>query len=90
MSQNQSPAELMEFPCEYMFKAVGLCGDEFKQQVETAVAACAIFSRDAVNVRQSRHGSYQSVSIMVRLHNSQQLFDIYARLKKVSGLKMLL
>jgi putative lipoic acid-binding regulatory protein len=90
MNQSQSPAELLEFPCEYTFKAVGLCGEEFRQQVENAVAACTLVSRDAVYVRESRNGTYQSVSVMVRLHSSQQLFDIYARLKTVSGLKMLL
>jgi len=50
----------------------------------------AIVSCDAVYVRESRNGNYQSVSVMVELFNSQQLLDIYARLKTVSGLKMLL
>lgn len=90
MTGTQSPDELMEFPCQYTFKAVGLCGHEFRQQVEDAVAAHAIVSRDAVYVRESRNGTYQSVSVMVQLFNSQQLLAIYSRLKTVSGLKMLL
>jgi len=90
MSATQSPDELMEFPCQYTFKAVGLCGDAFRQQVQEAVAMSAIVSCDAVYVRESRNGNYQSVSVMVQLFNSQQLLDIYTRLKTISGLKMLL
>lgn len=90
MGEKISPDDLIEFPCQYTFKAVGLGGDEFRQQVENAISTYAFFSQDAVCVRESRNGSYQSISVIVQLFNSQQLLAIYAQLKTVSGLKILL
>lgn len=90
MDEKHNPEDLIEFPCHYQFKAVGQSGPEFEQAVIAAVKKYSDLSLDAVNVRPSSKGSYQSVSLLTTLHSYKQLTDIYAELKKVSGLKMLL
>lgn len=90
MSETPRTEDLLEFPCHYTFKAVGVSGDEFCERIISAAGSCAVFSREAVHVRPSTKGTYQSVSLIIRLENYQQLKDIYAGMKQVPGLKMLL
>jgi uncharacterized protein len=82
--------DLIEFPCHYQFKAVGDGGKEFKQGIVNSVNKIVEVSTDSVKSRPSGKGTYQSISIYVTLYNYKQLTDIYAEMKKVPGLKMLL
>lgn len=82
--------DLIDFPCHYQFKAVGLAGDDFRQAILAAVAKHATVSEDAVLSRPSGKGTYQSVSILVTLHSYEQLTTIYAEMRRVNNLKMLL
>lgn len=90
MNDKKKPEELLEFPCHYQFKAVGLAGDPFKQAIVDAVGCHASVSQDGVKSRPSGRGTYQSVSVLVTLHNYEQLTSIYAQMRQVDGLKMLL
>ena len=90
MSGPLSPEDLLDFPCHYTFKAVGESGLRFSTDISAAVGLYAVVHQDAINIRASGKGNYQSVSIIVRLDCYQQLIDIYAEMKSVSGLKMLL
>ena len=85
-----NPEELLDFPCHFQFKAVGLAGDIFQEGIIEAVEKHAMVSRDAVRSRPSGKGKYQAVSILVMLHSYQQLTDIYAEMRQVPNLKMLL
>jgi len=84
------PEDLLEFPCHYQFKAVGLAGETFRQGITAAVDRHAQISRDAVRCRPSGKGTYQAVSLLVTLHSYQQLTRIYVDMRRVPGLKMLL
>ena len=90
MTEKKNPEELLEFPCHYEFKAVGIAGNAFKQAVLAAVNRHANVPADAVRTRPSGKGTYQSVSVLVTLQNYKQLTSIYAEMRKVDGLKMLL
>jgi len=90
MTKKKTPQELLEFPCQYEFKAVGIAGDAFKQSVLAAAKKHVSVSADAVRSRASGKGTYQSVSILVTLHSYDQLTSIYAEMRKLDGLKMLL
>lgn len=86
----RDPKDLMEFPCHYQFKAVGPAGDQFYREVLEAVGRHSTLHDDAVRSRPSGKGNYQAVSLLVTLYNDRQLIDIYADLKQVTDLKMLL
>jgi len=47
-------------------------------------------SQDTVKLSRSASGTYLCVTVMVRLHNFQQLEAIYVSLRRVEGLKYLL
>ena len=81
---------LLEFPCQYQFKAMGLAGDRFKQAIIAAIDKHVTVPEDAVRCRPSGKGTYQAVSVLVILHNYKQLTDIYAEIRQVDDLKMLL
>ena len=84
------PKDLIEFPCHYQFKAMGLAGTEFRQAIINAIAKHAAVVEDAVRSRPSGKGTYQSVSVLVTLHSYEQLTSIYAEIRKVDDLKILL
>lgn len=85
-------SQLMEFPCDYQFKAFGLNDDEgrFSEAVRAAVATVVPVPLDAMKGRPSAQGSYLCVTVLVRLHNADQLKAIYEALRQVDGLKYLL
>jgi len=90
MTDKGNPEDLLEFPCHYQFKAVGVAGEPFKNAIVAAASQHVSVSADAVCSRPSGKGTYQSVSVMVTLHSYQQLTCIYAEMRQVEGLKMLL
>ena len=88
--EKTDPKDLIEFPCHYQFKAMGLSGTEFRQAIIAAIAKHAAVAEDAVRSRPSGKGTYQSVSVMVTLYSYKQLTSIYAEMRQVDNLKMLL
>jgi len=90
VTSKKSPQELLAFPCHYEFKAVGMAGKAFQQAIVSAAGKHVKISADSVRSKPSGKGTYQSVSVFVTLHSYQQLTSIYAEMRKVDGLKMLL
>ncbi len=90
MTGSGSTEDLLEFPCRYQFKAVGVVGDTFKRAIVAAVERQVAVPADSVHSCLSGQGNYQSVSIRVTLDNYRQLTSIYAEMRKVDDLKMLL
>ncbi len=84
------PKDLLEFPCNYQFKAVGAAGDPFRDAVIAAVDQHACVDPQCVRCRPSGKGAYQAVSVHVDLEDYEQLMAIYAALKEIEDLKMLL
>ena len=92
MTHSDSPAELIEFPCHFEFKAFGPGGDDsrFDDQVLAAVSTVVQASRQAMKTRPSSGGKYQCVSVLVTLQNRSQLEAVYTVLREIEGLKYLL
>lgn len=92
MSAHPRLAELLEFPCDYIFKTFGPADSQecFVAAVLAAVGKVVPVSRDALRLRNSRQGTYVCVSLVVRLHNAHQLERIYLALREVPGTRYLL
>ncbi len=90
MTEKTTPEDLLDFPCHYQFKAVGVAGELFQQAIVAAIDQHSVVAADSVRSNPSGKGNYQSVSVLVTLQNYQQLTKIYAEMRKVDGLKMLL
>lgn len=82
--------ELLEFPCDYVFKAFGPQEEQFVEAVRTAVATVVPLPLDCIKLRPSAKGRYQCVTVLTRLHSIEQLKAIYAALRTVENLKYLL
>lgn len=84
MSETTPPPEeesLMEFPCEFTIKTMGLSGNDFD------LIAFAIVKRHAADIgegsvktKTSKNGKYISVSITLRAQSKKQLDAIYQEL----------
>jgi uncharacterized protein len=90
MDGRRAPEILLSFPCDHIFKAFGPDDEEFVQSVKKAVSTVLPVPLDAVKLRSSAKGSYVCVSVVMRLHNADQLRRIYAELHRIEGLKYLL
>jgi putative lipoic acid-binding regulatory protein len=92
MERHPHPEELLQFPCDYLFKAFGPSDPEgdFTRRVQAAVTRVTPLPLDGIRVRSSSRGTYLCVTAVVRLQNFDQLTAIYAALRQVEGLRYLL
>lgn len=91
MVDRRSPEELLSFPCCYEFKAFGAAADTgFSESVRQAVGQVVPVGQEALRCRLSSSGTYQCVTVLVRLENGAQLTQIYAMLRNIEGLRYLL
>ena len=72
---------LLEFPCEFPVKAMGLACDELE------IAVIEIINRHvedlgegAVRLKPSKNGKYLSITVTVTAHSKRQLDSIYMEL----------
>lgn len=81
----------MNFPCDYVFKAFGpgAC-PWFAGAVRQAVSTVVPVPLDAVKIRNSGQGKYQAVSVLLIMHNLEQVHAVYQALKTVPDLQYLL
>ncbi len=87
---DESPLDLLEFPCDYEFKAFGPNDAAFTVAVKEAVGRVQAVSRHALRERASRQGTYRCVTVLVRLQSRDQLEAIYRALRGIEGLRYLL
>jgi len=72
------PEGLLEFPCDFPIKAMGLQGDDFDLLVVQMVRRhVPDLAEGAVSVRTSTKGKYLSVTVTVRASSQAQLDAIY-------------
>ncbi|HKL49275.1 MAG TPA: DUF493 domain-containing protein [Desulfuromonadales bacterium] len=90
MKPGSNQNELIDFPSDHIFKAIGDNRPGFALSIHKAVSSVIPVPLDALKARESGGGKYLSVSVVVRLENRQQLERIYHSLKQVEGVRYLL
>ncbi len=76
--ENKDHETLLEFPCEFQIKAMGLATDSFEQLIlEIVRDHIEDLPHTAAKSRQSSNGKYLSVSISITATSKVQLDDIY-------------
>ena len=74
MAQNQ----LMEFPCTFAIKAMGLAEDDFDALVVSLVTEHVTDLKEgAVSVKPSAGGKYLSVTVTFEAESREQLDNLY-------------
>ena len=77
-SQAQS---LIEFPCAFPIKIMGLRQDGFAQRVlEVVTRHAPDFNASTMEMRSSKHGKYLSLTCTIEAHSQEQLDAVYREL----------
>lgn len=81
----------IEFPCDYPIKVMGHACEEFRDHVITVMTRHAPgFDREAVTVRDSRNGRFQSMTVTITATGEPQLKAIFEDLKTCTHVQMVL
>lgn len=79
-----------QFPGDYMFKVIGFAGAGFEDCVRQAAQSVLGPLEDAaLRSRPSRGGRYVSVTLEVEVAHAQEVLAIYAALRQVQGVVVL-
>lgn len=82
---------LIEYPCEFPIKVMGIASDDFAAIVCRVVSAHAPdFDAASIHTRASTSGKYLSVTCMVRAVSRDQLDDLYRDLSSHPAVAMVL
>lgn len=83
-SANKEASEedsLMEFPCSFPIKAMGIARDDFDSLiVEIVRKHSPDITESAVKTKPSRQGKYISVTVTIEAQSREQLDNIYLEL----------
>ena len=86
---NEKP--LLDFPCQFPIKAMGLARDDFKSLITTLVLPHAPDITEAdISSRPSKEGKYISITITVTATSREQLDAIYCELNACEHVLMTL
>lgn len=81
----------LDFPCRYPVKVMTESGADARRAVLAAVADHAEFSiSEDVRYRPSRNGRFESITITVQAESREQLEALYAGLRRLDAVKMML
>ena len=89
------PEELLEsvhsFPGSYQIKAIGEVDDDFPGRVLAAVLEEVSGPGEVdLSLRETKGGRHVAVTMAVTVQSSRQVLAIYARIREVRGLTLLL
>lgn len=89
------PRELLEathrFPGKFLFKAIGRCDGEFAARVLAVVREALSHDFDPPHeLRHTQGGRHVAVSVEPWVESSEQALAIYARIRELPGLVMLM
>lgn len=95
MSDGIPSEELLEsthsFPCEFRFKVIGSTDDHFIGRALAAVIAeLEEGTEPAFTTRTTSGGRHVSVTIQQEMESAAQVLAVYARLRDLEGLVMLM
>ncbi|RBW47786.1 hypothetical protein DS885_01090 [Psychromonas sp. B3M02] len=89
MALNTKFDELLDFPCSFSFKVMGLADPQLIPDVVSVIQQ--IVPGDyAPTVKPSSKGTYHSLAIPVIVNSKEQIEDIYSALNKLDLVRYIL
>jgi putative lipoic acid-binding regulatory protein len=84
--------ELVQFPCVFLFKAVGRAGEDFASTMIARVgqALGRDVRDDETSVRQSAQGNYESVTLKLYVTSGDEVYSVYEAIRADARVKFLL
>ena len=81
----------LEFPCRYPVKAMTRASKAATEEVVRALAEAGVSPQhEKVNIRHSRNGRFQSITIEIQAHSRDELEAVYNRLQQLDAVIMTL
>lgn len=81
MSEPENSDTLLEFPCQFPIKIMGLRQDDFaRTMIEIVLRHAPDFAVDSVEMRASSGGKYLSLTCTIRATSKPQLDNLYREL----------
>ncbi len=78
MSQEQEEGTLLEFPCEFSVKAMGLTSPDFDMAVlEVIRRHVPDMPEGCISSRPSKNGKYTAITVTIQATSKKQLDAIY-------------
>ena len=91
MTQPEQPESLLEFPCEFPIKIMGLARDDFAQTILEIVRRHAPdFDGATMEMRSSSGAKYLSLTCTIHATSKAQLDELYRELSKHEMVKIVL
>ena len=88
---NSSKDKLIEFPCEFPIKVMGIANEKFAQEILTAVRFYAPDTNEnQITLKSSSGGRYLSATVKVHVFSQEQLDSIYRVLTSHEMVKVVL
>jgi uncharacterized protein len=81
--------ELLEFPCQFPFKVIGKANVQLAQQVEVAAQKISP-GQYKTETKTSSQGTYDSVTIKVKVNSKEQIESLYIAFSEIDGVKRVL
>lgn len=82
--------DLVDFPTRFVFRAMGQAREGFAQDCDRAVRDALSRPSESLESAPSRKGNYLSVRVAAVVEDKDEVFAVYAALKAVPGVKMVL
>jgi putative lipoic acid-binding regulatory protein len=89
MELNTHFDELLDFPCVFAFKVMGVAGPELMGEVLTVIQKNAPGDY-APTVKPSSKGTYQALSVPVTVTSKEQIEAIYNELNNLESVRYIL
>lgn len=89
MALNTHFDELLEFPCVFAFKVMGVAGPELMSDVIAVIQKNAPGDYSPT-VKPSSKGTYHSLSVPVTVKSKEQIEIIYNELNKLESVRYIL
>ena len=91
LASEKSLDELMTFPDRYTFKVVALTSESLLDDVkQTLVDAVGRADDIDLSRRPSAKGKYESITATLTVHNQDEVYGCYEKLKDIPGVKYVL
>jgi putative lipoic acid-binding regulatory protein len=86
-----SEDSLIEYPCDFPIKVMGVAKDDFAQNiVEIVLRHAPDFAAETVEMRASSGGAYLAVTCTIRAESREQLDNLYRELSGHPAVKVVL
>lgn len=89
MALNTHFDELLEFPCVFAFKVMGVAGPDLMQDVLSVIQQNAPGDY-APKVKPSSKGNYHAISVPVIVNSKEQIEGIYNALNELESVRYIL